>query len=334
MKDNLEILIYIERDYDSALKLLENLFEDFLKNLPFNKKSGDKHKCNRLETCECIYLGENLIKIYLTKEKNNIDMIKVVEKYYVNPGINLPFSLFMTLSKSLIKLQNFQAVRSLIENYITYSKFVEKPSDQMMNIKSTNEINEAQYELLYDLLIFQVILVNNGFTKAKAKINSIKNENIKLKFIEKYYKVLSAYTNEKDQNLMSKLIIDNENTNENEESNFNPVNKYDKSLYNKITEMIDTKLSSKFSFDNIFSNYKIKNSILQKIILVILNRKFLIIAFVSLFIFFLRKYLKSKKLDVKLLQIIILLKNYLSKFRIFATIGSFYSGIFKLLVNY
>jgi hypothetical protein len=184
---NLEYILYVKKDFDSAKKIWQKNFEDFILNEPASKKMGNKHKCDRNQFCDCINLGKYLLEIEMNtlnfhSGTSNKNLISILEKYYYNLGLTLPFELLIDLSKSMIKLLDFQSVRSLIENYITYSKI---KNIQTKISTQSYEITNDQYEELNDILIFQVILVQGGFSRAKAKITSgIKDENLKQKFLE------------------------------------------------------------------------------------------------------------------------------------------------------
>jgi hypothetical protein len=331
LNENIDYLLYVKKDLSNSQKIWKIFFEKFMSALPSNKKMGNKHKCDRNQYCECIELGKYLLEIEmnLNLSSSNKNLFTLIEKYYYNPGINLPFELFKSLSKAMIKLLDFQNVRSLIENYITYSK--------IKGTKTTTtgyEIPVEQFEELNEILIFEVILVQGGFQRAKAKITSgIKEENIKQKFLEKYYKILFSYTKERERDLMTKFIHDSEKLDDDENYSTRII-KNDENLYKKLSSVIDNTSGRNFKFDNLFSRFIIKNSLLQKIFTLILNKKFLIFAFSLLIMVYIRKIIKNKKLDVEIYKLLQELAVFLKKYKLFSAINSFSRGIFKLLINY
>ena len=56
-------------------------------------------------------------------KKESLNLINELEKYYANPDINLPFSVFVYVIKYYLSTLNYIQSQSLIENYITYSSF-------------------------------------------------------------------------------------------------------------------------------------------------------------------------------------------------------------------
>ena len=83
----------------------------------------------RFPNCECVTLGILLIDCYLINshpmiyKKESLNLINELEKYYANPDINLPFSVFVYVIKYYLSTLNYIQSQSLIENYITYSSF-------------------------------------------------------------------------------------------------------------------------------------------------------------------------------------------------------------------
>jgi hypothetical protein len=116
IKKTLEYNFYIKRDYPKSKQLTEQLFVKLR-----NPNDKNKHKCNRNKNCGCVYLGRFLIDIYLNTNTEKPDLMKFLEDYYILPGINLPVILFKHVCKSLLKLLDYRKVRSLIENYLSYS---------------------------------------------------------------------------------------------------------------------------------------------------------------------------------------------------------------------
>lgn len=347
---NLEYILYVERDFHSAREILGKNFEKFLSSEPLSKKMGNKHKCDRNPYCECVKLGNFLLEIEMNSNSSNSlnrsnshsnkNLISILENYFYNPGLTLPFELLVHLITSMIKLHDFQSVRSLIENYITYSKI--KTPDNIQKTKSSSqsyEITNDQYEELNDILIFKVIMVQAGFSRAKAKINGIKDENLKQKFLEKYYKILYCYTKERERDLMGKFIYDNGKAEEVEEGaqtyNYNNFShKYDEGLYNKLSNVIDNKVSRAFKFDKIFSKFTVKNSLLQRLVTLVLNKRFLIIAISIVFLTMIKKILQNNKLDERIFNILKILWTSLKQYRLYRAINSFSTGLLKLLINF
>jgi len=264
-KNSLEYIIYFQKDFEKASKILKSKFEIFLDNLPQNKKMGNKHKCDKNNKCECIKLGIFLIDISINNNQTP-DLLKVLELYYYNPGINLPYSLFKHLCINMVKILNFQNLRPIIENYIIYSKSLKF------------NLEPCQNEELLNILIFDVILVTGGFNQAKSKINSsFTDEILKQKFLDKFNKILEKYTREKNNkenkgdslNNNSKNLLRDKNTDikSNSEiddyfqsSNIYNNNSYDRELYSKLNNIVENKFQKNFEFGNKYSDYIIKNS--------------------------------------------------------------------------
>jgi hypothetical protein len=357
----LEYTLYIKKDYEKSILLWERKFKEFLSFSNPSKVYINKHKCDRDENCECVYLGLILLDIHLLNYKENEleyeydpnndilnqntsskkDLKSVIDKYYFNYNLYLPFTLMKYLCKCMIELLQFQEARALIENYLLYStlKINQIYTDKKLNtgnIKSQAnlfEIDINKYEELNEILIFDVILIMSGFNRAKAKIFTMKDDGIKNKFLDKWKEIVYQYTQEDDETKFknifkegseSEIVYDSE--------------KYDPEVLNKINNIIDNKSLTNFEIGKNYSNFEIKNSLLQKFYNTALNRKLLIIL---ISIFALRtfyKVLTKTGIDEKLISVIKLVFNlltaFLKKFKLFYAIQSFTVGIFKLLVNH
>lgn len=314
-KQKLEYSYFIENDHENSLNILDELFKKF---------SNTKHKCNRNENCECIYFGKMIINIYLNldtytlskknliiKNTNEVDLLKVLNIYFINPDINLPYEMFKELVNCLLKQLDFNSARSLIENYLTYSVLIKNPLENKNKNKKMYEINYSIYEELHEILIFKIILITSGFSRARSKTQSIPDENLKNKFSEKLIKIYLEYKK-------------NGHWDEIEKSEVNEI----------INDIIDSKIDKKFSFKTSFSSFFIKNSIIQKIYLIIINKKFIILLTLVAIITTLYKLVKRYNLDNKIRVLLTVLLVYLNKFKLFNAFYSLITGIFKLLVNY
>lgn len=133
--------IYFNKNYSKSQEIIEKLFDKLRK--PEHK---NKHKCNRLNDCECIDLGYLLIdNLFFANIKNDsFILIKEVEKYFTNPDINLPFKLFIKIVKIYLGQLKYDEARSLIENYITYSAF----SSSSIATNSTSKKSVIKYFLI------------------------------------------------------------------------------------------------------------------------------------------------------------------------------------------
>lgn len=324
----LETLLYIKKDNKAALNLIENNIKDFISTLSVNLKMGNKHKCNRNRECKCIPLGHYYIDVLLNSDEKMTTeiIIKKLETFYYNPNITLPFPLFKYLIINLIKLLELQSLRPLIENYLTYSKLSGKLARK--STSSAFEISLTEYEELNKILIFDVILVLDGFNRAKAKIQTIPDETLRDKFIEEFDRILFKYTKEKEKVNAYKYIQDNPSKDDNEEV----VPKYDPELYAKLTQIMD-KNSHQVSINTNFSEYKVENSLLQKLVSIILNKKILKLAASLLFLISL--YRIKIYFGIKLNLISTLGKvtpNWLKNLMI--VLKNLILGLLKLIVNY
>lgn len=86
-------------------------------------ENKNKHKCNRINNCECIIIGELLIEnlIQINNQNPSFTLLRSLEKYFMNPDINLPFKLFIKVIKFNLANFNYTEGRSLLENYMVYS---------------------------------------------------------------------------------------------------------------------------------------------------------------------------------------------------------------------
>jgi hypothetical protein len=327
--NELHYYIYIDKNYDYCLKLFEKLFSEFLLNLQISLKAGNKHKCNRNPECSCIELGLCLIDM-VAISSSNVDVFKLFEKYFHNPGINLPFKVFKKLCLYTLRSQDFQKAKSIIENYMIYSK-LEYIND---NPKLTNylPLKETEFEVLYEILIFNIILIQSGFYKANLKINALKDEKLKQKFLSKLILLLKLQTGKNIEDLedFRNIIYD-------PEDGCNYRSGPDQNLCNKLTNAVESKISENsqiISIDKNFSGYTIKTSILYRILSLFTNKKMLIFIIAVYLIWIFNKILKYRKIDQKLLNTFLLFFEKIRNLPIISGVDSFVSGLFKLLINY
>ena len=322
----------VKNDYKNSLILCEKLFFEFIseekkKNLEKLKQNTQNfHRCLRTENCECIFYGKLLIDIQMNlNQQKNIDLIKILEKYFFFPNITLPYELFKYLCVTIYKKQmNIQLAKILIENYLTYSKIKKKSNNFIVfgsqnsnqeNNQTIYEINKENYEELNEILIFDLILVENGFSRTKAKINQIPEENLRIKFNKKYEEIIKKYEiNEKNE-----IIKENS-----EEKNF-------KSKIITYIEKYINKIMIKFG---IYSNFQLENYFLGRICIFLLNKKFIIISLIILIIYFIKRILKRFELDTKIKTQLKIILYFLSRNKIIQSFSSLISGMLSLLINY
>lgn len=123
--------IYFNNNYSKAQEILDK-FWDALKK-PENK---NKHKCSRQNDCECVVLGFLLIDnlFFANAQKDDHNLMKNLESYYINPDINMPFRLFVKVVRIYLGQLKYNEARSFIENYITYSSV---PSNSSLVINTS-----------------------------------------------------------------------------------------------------------------------------------------------------------------------------------------------------
>jgi hypothetical protein len=157
-----------------------------------------------------------------------------------------------------------------------------------------------------------VILLTGGFNRARSKIlTGIQVPEIKEKFLNRLDLLTYSYSKQE------KLSLSQNSTD----------------LENNINKIIDERMGN-FNFEKNYSDFQIKNSPLQKIYSLLVNKKFIVCSCAMFILFFLIKIIKGFKYNpqrsIKLAVLLSKLKNS----KIFISINSFISGIFKLLVNY
>jgi hypothetical protein len=327
----LQYSIYIEKNYKSSLEIFEKIFFEFISNSNTSQKAGNKHKCNRNPECLCKDLGLYLIDIVQTSLSHQ-DIMNVFEKYYHNPGINLPYKVFKMLCLSLLRSLDFQKVNSLIENYITYSNVESLKNKENRNISSQLQLKENEFDELNEILIFDIILIQGGFNKAKLKINTLKDDKLKQKYLSKLFNIFQQQKGLKCDDIENSknLICDLE-------TGYMGKLGGDPNLCKKLTDVVDKNINENrniISIDTNYSGYTIKASIFYKILSILTNKKMLAIMLAVYLIWIIKKVLKYKKIDEKILNLISLFLQSFRRIPIISAVDSFVSGLFKLLINY
>jgi len=326
---------YINRDKQKSINLFEQIFSNYLKNLPNEKKQLNKHKCNRDDSCKCIELGKILIDIHMLQSSEGYsesaktakeDLRKVMEKYFFNYNLYLPFELFIYLIKNLLKQFNYQDTQLLIETYLTYSQ-IKLSSEEK---RTQFEIELEKYEELQKILIFEIFLNLNGFVKTNAKILQIKIESIKENFMKIFHSKIKEYVHlsEKEGQKFSDLLEFCDETKSFKSSG---------ELGSKLKEIIEKSAEKNMILNDrnlSYKNFEVKNSLLSKLCKVLLNKRILISVLLIIFVKYFIKIIKSNSIDKRLVIMMKIVYDFLKKYRIFIAVESFSKGIIKLLIDY
>ena len=112
--DDINYLLYIERNYDKSLLLITQRF-----SLLTSMELKNKHRCNRDPYCECVRYGLLLIDIFENKS-NGKNIISNMETFYYFIHF-IPFPVIRAMIKSCLKILDFTEVKRIIDLYITYS---------------------------------------------------------------------------------------------------------------------------------------------------------------------------------------------------------------------
>ena len=82
--------------------------------------TNSKHNCKRNNRCDCIFLGNTLIKCAISFQTyKSISLINLFNTFYEEPQINLPYALFYNLMQFLIKTFQYQTCIQYINAYIS-----------------------------------------------------------------------------------------------------------------------------------------------------------------------------------------------------------------------
>jgi hypothetical protein len=327
-KQKLNYLFYIERDMDKSWELFLQIFNYSLKD-----KHTGKHRCDRNSECECVELFpiflENLLLQYkqaLPETRSKETVLNMVEKYFNNPGIYLPFKSLLYLVR--IKLQVFEILeaRNLLENYLIYSEIIINQNNNNQT-RGKFPLSFQEYETLTEVLIFEVILRQGGFSMSKSKISSL-HESIQNKFIEMLNKKYAEYKEGEIPDY--KREADDYSVNKNYQ-----LNKESQTLHEKIMAIINkTIYLGRENLSNRYSNFSPK-TFLNKFCSIITNKAVILVLYFIFGMILLKKLNRKFHFDKKLIFLFTMIFNFLDKkLPLFNTMKIFVTSIFNLLINY
>lgn len=163
----LEIELYVKRNNDYCLAEINKAFDTIR-----SKQANNRHKCMRSAICECSYFGLLLADIF-SNHNQSIEFSKLFESYFYCCPIYLPIQLFQTAIQRLLDLMEFTTARVWIETYLTYTV---QEDIKSQNPKHVNKLTltKKEYNDLVEKLVFDIILVKEGFKSAGSKLRSFK----------------------------------------------------------------------------------------------------------------------------------------------------------------
>jgi hypothetical protein len=161
----------------------------------------------------------------------------------------------------------------------------------------------------------------NGFNLTRKKIlTGIIDPDLKQRFLNKLDLLAIKYSS----NGIGKGTSPNPNDSTTTESE----------LATKLHTIIEDRISNFSPKLKTFSSYLIKNSLIQKLYSIVLNKKILISAFSIFFVLILFSIIKKFKIIDKLSPKLTVYSHIIQNTKLFNIIGSFFKGTIKLLVNY